>query len=729
MGYGDENDETNGTTPPIRADAAVRFDICAHGNISGSTTRGRRGGQQARENIRGQRLVVLPRGAVALEKCLATSARGRIRSINPQQSYTGVIELVEEEDPLVMTKEERHPIVADMIDGFLEESALPNGRKSIVFRDTLGMHDGDVIIEMARTRGGGLLECSYIPVPGIAPHPGRICIRRVEKKQEESVGDGGVVETVAEADSKEEQPSSPPKDASARGGAAPPSKGRKRGKQGGKNPFKNLRFETSSLVEALRDDVPPSPGDIFTCDVFQSRRSGIVSVRNMKLVERKFAEGSSEQTPIECSSRVGVVKDVVVRRHFGFISVLDENNAKSEMLFFHVPKDKRFMKGNEVRFDVAMEGTKRIAINVESVTRGTIPSVASKNACLGYILMEPSHTTLSNTPVRKTAKAGGDRIGNGRWAEANDNTKTNSKQDMVEDGCILLLEDKTGMFQKKGMARRRKKRSDSMDSVDTAGDLSVDGSVDENGLSSDDGGLSSDDGCREDNAVVSVLSRINYKNGSIAIHGSGVPSSIDGSTNPKRGDLVSFIKGRKRKNARDIRIVKREEAILQRGRLENIRVIQTEDKKNKGTAQFIASTEKQEVYEVDLAEVVSCAASILKEKESVEGILHEGKVYGLCRTSDLYLTSKLVGGSGKNRQRPKLNLTVKKNRGGTIMAQSMMAKGPDGTIGFKAGWTNRVSQYAIRDEVEECEAGVENDDEVPEVNDEDEIRVSVEGGE
>ncbi|MGK3749884.1 MAG: hypothetical protein ACI8RD_002182, partial [Bacillariaceae sp.] len=196
---------------------------------------------------------------------------------------------------------------------------------------------------------------------------------------------------------------------------------------------------------------------------------------------------------------------------------------------------------------------------------------------------------------------------------------------------------------------------------------------------------------------------IGYKNGSIAIHGPGSTSSMDNSTNPRRGDLVSFIKGRKRKTARDIRVVTRETATLQRGRLENIRLIDTEDKRNKGTAQFIASTEKQEVYNIDLAEIVSCSASILKEKESVEGILHEGRVYGLCRTSDLYLTSKI--GSGKNKERPKLNLTVKRDRGGTIMAQSMMATGPNKTIGFQAGWTKRTSKYEIKDDDEEEEEG------------------------
>lgn len=686
----------------LKEEAAAQFDICVHGNITTTVQRRRgrgsqqaSGPQQARENIRGQRLVILPKSAVALEKIIATGAKGVIKSINPQQLYAGVIELVEE--VTAMSTDERHPIVAKMITSFLEESSLPNGRKSLVFRDTLGKSDDDVIFEMARMKGDGVLECSHIPVPGIAPHPGRICIRRIEKKES---SDGDVVEV--EDESNEE----PPIDA--RNTAR---KGKRKGKEPNRGQ-KNLRFDKSSLDEDLKDDIPPSPNDSITCDIIQSRRTGKVMARNLRIVTRNFVQGTDEKPESTDFKGVGVVKDVVTRRHFGFISVFDENNSKNEMLFFHLPKDKRpVLKGTEVKFDIAIEGSKRIAINVESVRKGTIPSAASKNACLGYVLMEPSHTTLKNTPGRKVGKVGGNRIGNGRWAESNDDIKIKLKQAMVEDGCILLLEDKTGMFQRKPRIQRRKKRSDSMDSVDTAGDLSVDGTKSvgsDDGLSSDDG-LTSDD--QDDNGIASILSRLNYKTGTIAIHGAGVTSSMDGSSNPKRGDLVSFIKGRNTQTARDIRLVKREEAFLQRGRLENIRVIHTEDKKNKGKAQFIASTENQEVYDIDLAEVVSCAASILKEKESVEGILHEGKVYGLCRTSDLYLTSKLVGGSGKNRERPKLNLTVKRNRGGTIMAQSMMAKGPDGTIGFKAGWTNRVSLYATNDDVEETEAEKNIEDE------------------
>ena len=94
-----------------------------------------------------------------------------------------------------------------------------------------------------------------------------------------------------------------------------------------------------------------------------------------------------------------------------------------------------------------------------------------------------------------------------------------------------------------------------------------------------------------------------------------------------------------------------------------------------------------------MTEIVSCDPSVLKDKEAVEGILYEGQIYGIARTADLYLESKL--GIGHN-ERPKLNLTVKKDLGGKIVAQSMMAAGPDGSTGFAVGWTTRTSRFEKR---------------------------------
>ena len=85
----------------------------------------------------------------------------------------------------------------------------------------------------------------------------------------------------------------------------------------------------------------------------------------------------------------------------------------------------------------------------------------------------------------------------------------------------------------------------------------------------------------------------------------------------------------------------------------------------------------------------------------------------VCRTKDLYLTSKVTAAGA--RQRPKLNLTVKKELkdglGGQIVAQSGMAKGPDGTCGFVDGWTKRKSPFApppTEEETLAAEAGGDN---------------------
>ncbi|KAL3912182.1 MAG: hypothetical protein SGILL_006985, partial [Bacillariaceae sp.] len=660
-----------GIEGPVRLEpgAGVQFDIMTHGNIAGANHRGRHGRGGAsfdRENVRGQRIVILPASAIVVDKPIASGIKGVIKMTDPKQLYAGAIDIEEEVQRLTM--DDKHPLVAQMLDSFLKESSAPHGRKTLVYRDTLSMRDDDIVTEMAAMKGKGLLECSHIPIPGIATNPGRLCIRRVERQESG--------EEEKEGQSHEEA---------------------KKGKKGSKN----FRFDKSSLVEALKDDIPPAPEDVVSFDIIQSRRSGNIWVRNLNIVERKNEGGVPPEIVTSDESGVGVVKDIVPKRNFGFVSVLDDNADRRELLFFHLQTGGRgggFRKGDEVKFDIALEGSKRIATNLKKVPKGTIPSTASKNACLGYVLMEPSHTSLSDTPLRKAnsnMSGGGGQVANSRWGDARDDAKKTTQVDTLEEGSILLLEDKNGMFQKRNRRRGRKKRSGSVDSAgsfDTSDEKSV-GSI---GDASSDGELSSDNASSDNDApankgIINVLSHLGYRNGSIAIHGAGATSSMDGSTNPRRGDLVSFVKGRKRNTVRDIRVESRQKAEFLRGRLEDIKRVDTEDSKNKGTAKFIAATEKQEVYDIDLVEVVSCDAKVLKDKESVEGVLYEGKIYGVCRTCDLYLTSKL---GTSHKERPKLNLTVKKDRGGKIMAQSMMAKGPDGTNGFPSGWTTRRSQYA-----------------------------------
>jgi cold shock CspA family protein len=644
----------------------AHFDICAHGTVHSN---GRGGGNRRRpdvherENVKAHRILLLPPSAVPMTKILAKGAKGVIKSADMKELYAGFLDI--DDDITPMSLEERHPLVAKMIDSFIAESAEPHGRQQLVYKDVLSVKDDEVVVEMLQIKARGVLTYDHIPVAGMDPRSGRLIIKRVKESSVSQIMDEDVPAT---------------------------SNARKK-KQGNNCPNKAIRFDKASLSGELKEDLPPNAGDIITCDVVQNRRTGKIIVQNLKIVERSElgAEGATRiPSDYSNSTGLGVVQNIVPKSGFGFISVLDEKAVRQELLFFSLAKDNnskktQFRKGDEVKFHFGIDPKtgKPMAQNVELVPIGTIPSRPSKNACRGIILMEPTHTSLSDTPLRKAHS--GDSSG-GRWA----NTKEvphKVQGEIHENGVILLLEDVSGMFSKK---RAYQKRTSS-GSRDSADDNSVgDAGADNESLGDDrsvDSMVSSDG-----SQTGALLSHLTYKAGAIAIHGTGAASGIESSTHPKRGDIVSFVKARKGMKVRDVRIEKRKAATFVRGRLENIKVQDTgEATKNAGSATFIAATEKEERYDVELRELVSCDAALLKDKQQVEGILHEGEIYGVCRTSDLYLESKL--GTSRN-ERPKLNLAVKKDRGGKIFAQSHMAKGPDGTNGFVAGWTGRTSLYA-----------------------------------
>jgi len=182
---------------------------------------------------------------------------------------------------------------------------------------------------------------------------------------------------------------------------------------------------------------------------------------------------------------------------------------------------------------------------------------------------------------------------------------------------------------------------------------------------------------------------------------------------PRRGDLVSFVKASSSSSSdiKELRVVTKGVAQLVRGTLEAIDL-------KMGTAVFIrdgvtvasggtgtangngsggGGSSGGERFPIALTEVVSCNVKVLKHQEAVEVVMHQGKVYGVCRTTDLYLKSKVCG----SKERTRLNLTVKRDLTGKIMAQSGMAKGPpygnESDNGFETGWTKRISPY-VREE-------------------------------
>lgn len=703
--------------PELKVGAQVQFDLSLQGivAIGNHRARNRVGGSSERENLKAQRLLFLPPSTFKENKVIVKDAKGVISKEDRGQNYAGYIEF--EETHKAMSYEERHPLVAKLVRSILEDES-PNP-SPVIYHDIQSMQEDDVVVNMVEELGKGSLTCTHIPVSEMPLHPGRLCISKVGAAVvDDSVDDirsenAPVPEKKSDEppkadDKKPTEPASsmnePDSENVTSSDKPPDSSGRRKRAHKKKKPkikdIKSLHYDKHCLVKELVADVPPGVGDKILCDIVQSRRTGSITVENVRVIERNETERAAVSSE-ECSSGVGIVTEVVAASKFGFISVLDENASKREILFFQFssivdaprppenskaaamdPKKGRgtpppVKKGDEVKFDigVAKKG-KRTAINIHVVPKGTlnIPTRADKNACRGYVLMEPSHTTLTNAPARGPSRGAATK-GNGRWDNVSEHSsKGSSASSAKEEGRILLTKDPSNMFAIRTPVEKVVEDAKVQDEA-PASSTDADGASDDVTPKEAPAEKANVNGRKEWNTQSAVGTLVSYKNGALAIHGAGASSAADGSGAPRRGDLVSFVKGRSGRTVRDIRVVTRGAATLQRGRLEDIKLTPNDEKSSPGTAKFIAATEKEEEYEIDLADVVSCDVSILKDKESVEGIVHDGKIYGICRTADRYLGSKL--GTG-HKERPKLNLTVRKelkqNLGGKIMAQSMMAK-------------------------------------------------------
>uniref|UniRef100_A0A7S3L0B6 CSD domain-containing protein n=1 Tax=Amphora coffeiformis TaxID=265554 RepID=A0A7S3L0B6_9STRA len=632
----------------LQVGAEASFDLSVHGTIhAGPPVSGGRSRKNTdRENLKAQRILFLPKGSVKMSVTLETNVEALVTKEDAKQAYSGTVELENPVHP--MTLEQRHPFVAKAVESFLAS----NQTTPLVFHDVQTLKEDETYIEMIELKAKGKISWSYLPMPGETEHEGRLVLKKVDS---DTPVENGADETYTSSNNGDEEDSSSPK------------KLKKKPKD---RITKLIHFDKGCLSQELKKDAPPAVGDKVRFDVIQSRKTGVISVANMTMVTRhtpEIVESSDEA--------LGFVTEIVPKRKFGFISVEDENASKRELLFFHLKsveskeggKDSSpIRKGDEVKFNIGKEKNgKRIALNVTVLPKGTVPTKADKNACEGFVLLEPSHTTIKNVPLRHASSNTSNASSasqNSRWENVVE--KEVSTEPFAGQGCILLVSDPMGMF-----SYGPKENGDS-----SHGDKKASSGGGDNG--------------KDD------LLHLHYKNGALAFHGNGSSGVNDEKSQPKRGDLVSFVKGKSGKGAaRDIRVVKRGAAALLRGILEDIQIADdSESESGKGgTAKFIAATPGKESFDVDLSRVVSCDISVLKDKESVEAVLHEGKLFGISRTADLYLDSKL---GASHKQRPKLNLTVKKDRGGTIIAQSMMAKGPDGTKGFASGWTTRTSRFS-----------------------------------
>ena len=474
-------------------------------------------------------------------------------------------------------------------------------------------------------------------------------------------------------------------------------------KEEGVTTAKSVRYDRKSYSNEFRNDMPASVGDVVDCRVVQCRRTGAWRVENMKIVERCPIDDS--EMVISTNDVCGTIKEVM--KEFGFIVISDEklNSKKNEAIMFLIrdagsngDETPTLRKGDAVRFDISsnVKG-KRLAENVthrhKKSSKGNNQS-NDKNICLGLIVLEPSHTTLKNTPIRKASSTASNEK-TSRW----DTTGDDNRNDVMTTdlGRIVLTSDPGSMF---GTSTSRP----TMKSDDV--DATPDDSIPPPNATEERYNLSHDAPATTTTATATVTTglcrpHLLYKASSLAsMYQPGAAMAAGAkSLTPRRGDLVSFVRTMNQSGTtsahdsvviREVRLMTRSAALLVRGKVEWRQGGDTSDAR---MLRFVGDDDPTTTYDVRATEIVSCDTMLIQDQECVEGILYEGQLYGIARLTDLYVESKYSGAN--NKERPKLNLTVKKDLGGKIVAQSMMAKGPDGTNGFVPGWTPRVSRFSM----------------------------------
>mmetsp|Transcript_17532 Transcript_17532/g.25698 ORF Transcript_17532/g.25698 Transcript_17532/m.25698 type:complete len:1304 (+) Transcript_17532:117-4028(+) len=590
----------------------------------GRNSRNSRRGEE-KEQLRAQRLVVLPAGSIKLVK-VEEEVTGAVMQMNRYNAFAGQIRLTKKIKG--MCQEERYPLVTKMIRRFLSD----HHENIIHFPDVLSESENDIILDALQ--GKSSLDVRFTPVSDFIGHRGRISIYKVEQEhpaenasldqKEDPVGDDttlnesilGVDEDAPvvqdSANTNEVQvnvdDAEPDKIGNETAGDAAPKSAKKSLKKKAKA-LKAISFDRQSLSKEYVAD-PPMNGDEVTLTATFHRSTGTFIASNMTLV-------------------------------------------------------------------------KRHAVVVEKTD---LPEKAIKyNLCEGYVLLEPVHTSFKEI---KSSRRRGFSFDGGSWESKEKDRDLKSKSN--EDGIIFLLDDPAGIYRTRSASmcvsdivqeKEVTTESNVPDGESTKFDLS---STPEDSFKGEvepsTSGLSSEETSKD---TVKELAALKIDNSRPIKKISYTESSIGCRNPPKRGDLVTFARGKGGK-AKDVKVKTRMAVTKVKGILTILNV-------EMGSAVFVSDSNKEHIN-VDLSDVVGCAGRHLQEGIAVEGILHDGKMLGISRAADLYLKSAVISGGAK--ERPKLNLTVRKGLGGKIIAQTGMAKGPDGTNGFQNGWTSRQSKYA-----------------------------------
>jgi len=559
-----------------------------------------------RDQLRAQRLAVLPPGSLTINKVEA-DVTGFITRM--KGGYSGQIRL--NKKLKVMSQTTQYPLMVKLIHDF----ASNKSEKVLNFQNVQSEVENDIFADIVATRPG--LELQFVSDSDFAGiNRGRICIKKVERKAKEE-----------------------------------------------------------NTVEATDDDKDATPDEDLkdeALDTFEVEEDTNIDADEVSVHGDDDDDDEEDQAPgSQTSSKKRARKKTRTIRTVTF-----ERQSLTPALIAEPP-----MNGDKVSMSITFSrSTGQFAVSDMVLVERNEPigKAVQYNMCEGYVLLEPVHTSFKASKSRRKSSfdAGGwgsdEAIKSkrkisfdaGGWG-SDDKVDQDADGKSNGEGIILLLDDPAGLYK-------------SMKQTPPPGD-DVSGEVqDPSCISTDVEAIAQKvEALSMEKDGIHLGQHINYTVACIA--GRNV------SDTPKRGDLVSFTKG-KNGRAKETRIVSKSFAQRVKGRLSKLDL-------EKGTAVFQPLSDDKTSFDVKLSEVVSCETKVLKEGTTVEGILHDGCIVGICRNADLYLESTIVAGGGK-KERPRLNLNVKTGLGGKIIAQSCMAKGPDNTLGFYPGWTTRVSTYA-----------------------------------
>lgn len=544
-----------------------------------------------KDQLRAQRLIILPPGTVSLTK-EESDVIGFVTRM--KGGYSGQIRL--NKKMKAMTQKQNYPLIMKLIEDF----SLDSSEGDLHFLDVQSEFENDIIADIVERRSG--MSMNFLPVSDFGDsNRGRISIKKIENSKQNFVVEEGVS-------------------------------------------GQNVTDENNDKVIQDENEVNPINETDSDAEVENNNDEGI----------EQDAECETNKNEVDLTSKKRV------RKRIKSVQVVTFDRQSLSPSFVDDPP----MAGDKVSMTVTYcRRTDQFSVsNMVLVERNEPVGKAVKyNLCEGYVLLEPAHTSIKDNINSKGKRRGFE--GGGGWGS--DETTKDQTTNSNEDGIILLLDDPAGLF--------HSRPNDCPDDASKPKDSLVESDanvVDERPNDVQDG-------------TPPVPQHIRYTLSSVGNR------NTTGDT-PKRGDLVTFTKG-KNGMAKDISVVTKSAAKIVNGCLSKL---QMED--NLAIFTCTTTNNDNQMYNVNLSQVISCDARVLKEETPVEGILHEDKIVGICRTDDLYLKKSATVGSGL-RERPKLNLTVKKelqkNLGGKIIAQSCMAKGPDGTMGFHSGWTDRISRF------------------------------------